>query len=264
MVASSDFKIPGTREDLLKLALQVISSAGFGVSLPFMPSTTTKSSYSESDIKSIYNDGPVPPPGFSSTFRSVSAYMQEHLNAIIFSIQLLPSWVPRWTVPFFKNDFAAFDDMGKYLRTLALIAKADLDVAPEDKSSNNLARLMAKSNVPKEKSAGSKSPQLTDEELLGNLHIFTVAGHETTATTARFALVLLALHPEKQSWLRRGIKDALQGQSNDPQEWDYAEVFPKMVTPLCVMVRWSSSRIFSFLFLTYHHSSNPSASALPS
>ena len=235
--SSDDFKVSGSREDILKLTLQVISSAGFGVSLPFMPSTITESSYSKSDIKSIYEDGPVPPPGFSFTFRSVSAYMQEHLNTIIFSLQLFPSWVPRWTVPLFKNELAAFDDMGKYMRTLALVAKADLDISSEDKSSNNLARLMAKANVPKEKTTQSKSPQLTDEELVGNLHIFTVAGHETTATTTRFALVLLALHPEKQRWLRLGIRDALQGQSDDPQKWDYAEVFPKMVTPLCVMVR---------------------------
>lgn len=224
----TDFDVPSSREDILKLTLQVISSAGFGVSLPFMQ---TQEKSSKTGPKSIYEDGPLPPPGYSFTFRSVTLYMQTHFRSIVFAVQLIPEWIPRFMkAPFFKAELAAFNDMGKYLRNLISLTE---ESGADDQNSDSLAHLMVGSSA---RSSSSKFRELTPDEVLGNLHIFTVAGHETTATTLRFALVLLTLHPEQQKWVRRGIHDALQGQSEDPKEWDYAEVFPKLVTPLCLMV----------------------------
>jgi cytochrome P450 len=40
---------------------------------------------------------------------------------------------------------------------------------------------------------------LSDREIQGNMFIFVIAGHETTATALRFALVLLAIDPETQA-----------------------------------------------------------------
>lgn len=81
--------------------------------------------------------------------------------------------------------------------------------------------------------------------MIGNIHVFTLAGFETTANTLRFTLVFLALHPEKQQWLRQGIKEALKGQPKDPSEWSYTEVFPNLVAPLCVMVSHPTSVVLN-------------------
>lgn len=80
------------------------------------------------------------------------------------------------------------------------------------------------------------NPELTDDEILGNLFVFTIAGHETTAVTLRFALVLLALNPNAQEYLYEAIREATYDEPHNPVDWDYRRVYPKLVGPLCVMV----------------------------
>ncbi|KAF5322602.1 hypothetical protein D9619_001346 [Psilocybe cf. subviscida] len=47
---------------------------------------------------------------------------------------------------------------------------------------------------------------LTESELIGNIYIFLLAGHETTAHTVCFALALLALYTDEQEKLYQQIK----------------------------------------------------------
>jgi len=57
-----------------------------------------------------------------------------------------------------------------------------------------------------------------------------------TATTLRFALALLAIHSDVQEELYNELQTVLRGEPVDPAEWDYATVFPRLVTSLCIMV----------------------------
>ncbi|HET9979828.1 MAG TPA: cytochrome P450 [Ktedonobacterales bacterium] len=50
---------------------------------------------------------------------------------------------------------------------------------------------------------------LTDRELLGQLHILLVAGHETTTTLSAWALYLLAAHPELLARIHTEMDEAL-------------------------------------------------------
>ncbi|RLM01705.1 hypothetical protein CFD26_109033 [Aspergillus turcosus] len=68
------------------------------------------------------------------------------------------------------------------------------------------------------------------------MHIFTIAGHETTATTLRFTLLLLALHQDVRDWLYEGILEAIHGEPEDVAQWDYHRLFPKLIARLCVML----------------------------
>ncbi|KAF7510023.1 hypothetical protein GJ744_007127 [Endocarpon pusillum] len=49
--------------------------------------------------------------------------------------------------------------------------------------------------------------RLTDDEIFGNNFAFNLAGHETTANTVAAALVLLAAHPESQTWLAEELEE---------------------------------------------------------
>jgi cytochrome P450 len=49
----------------------------------------------------------------------------------------------------------------------------------------------------------------TDEELVGQLHILLVAGHETTTTMVTWALYLLSIHPEQLAKVRTEIDEVL-------------------------------------------------------
>ncbi|KAL1960211.1 hypothetical protein VTO42DRAFT_8754 [Malbranchea cinnamomea] len=217
-------KLPRTY--IHKLILQVLASAAFGVVLPY---TVTSEEAGPDRTRSTFADHAEPPPGFRSTFRSVTEFMSQNFTSIFFAVSLMPRWVPRFLVPFLKPHFEAYEDLEKYLTCLLQAAKENNS---NDQESNNLTRLLVKSN----EDATKETYRLSAKELIGNMHVFTFAGFETTANALRFTLVLLALHPEKQKWMRQGIKEALQGQPEDPREWQYTEVYPKLVAPLCVMM----------------------------
>jgi len=54
-----------------------------------------------------------------------------------------------------------------------------------------------------------QSVALTDRELLGQLHILLVAGHETTTTLSAWALYLLAAHPDLLARIHTEMDEAL-------------------------------------------------------
>ncbi|KAL8818986.1 MAG: hypothetical protein Q9223_002485 [Gallowayella weberi] len=71
---------------------------------------------------------------------------------------------------------------------------------------------------------------LTDEEIFGNIFAYNLAGHETTANTIAYALVLLAAHPKYQDWLHEEILHA------KTMTEDYDSMFPRLQRCLAVMV----------------------------
>lgn len=62
----------------------------------------------------------------------------------------------------------------------------------------------------------SEGLKLTNEELTGNIFIFLIAGHETTAHTLAFAAALLALYPDIQEKLYQHIKATVTDPSGTP------------------------------------------------
>ncbi|KAJ5623763.1 hypothetical protein N7510_000072 [Penicillium lagena] len=78
---------------------------------------------------------------------------------------------------------------------------------------------------------GAKSSlTLSEEEISGNLFIFSVAGFDTTANTMGYAVCLLAAYPEWQDWLREELA-ALP----EISQWKYEGTFPKCRRTLAVM-----------------------------
>lgn len=58
------------------------------------------------------------------------------------------------------------------------------------------------------------SASLTESEIIGNIFIFLIAGHETTAHTLMFALTLLALYPDVQERLHQELTTVLASSSS--------------------------------------------------
>jgi len=61
---------------------------------------------------------------------------------------------------------------------------------------------------------------LSDEELIGNMFIFLLAGHETTAHTLCFTFALLALYPDEQERLYQHIKGVMSSLNGTPTNED--------------------------------------------
>lgn len=78
----------------------------------------------------------------------------------------------------------------------------------------------------KESKDGKKG--LSVDEIFGNLFVINFAGHDTTANTLAFSMLLLAAHPEVQTWLAEELA-AIQDVKDTPvEQWDYRAVFPRL------------------------------------
>ena len=75
---------------------------------------------------------------------------------------------------------------------------------------------------------------LTESEIYGNMFVFNLAGHDTTAHTLAFAVVLLAGEPTVQDWLFEELR-MIKG-IHHPGKLEYAQVFPKLKRCLAVLV----------------------------
>ena len=76
---------------------------------------------------------------------------------------------------------------------------------------------------------------LTDDEVLGNLFLYSTAGHDTTSNTLCYAIYLLAIYPELQDWIGEEVDEVVSGHG-ESGEWDYNIVFPKLQRCLALMV----------------------------
>ncbi|KAL4960034.1 cytochrome P450 [Aspergillus stella-maris] len=223
-ISKSSFVVPDAREDVLKLSLNIICSAGFGVRLPFKPTIAGTAT----TAKDLFQDAVTPAPGYRFTFRAVMEYMNRSMMSVFIANGILPRWVPRFLVPFFGKQFDAHRDLGNFLHALVKDAEGNQAEA------HNLLERVVRSRR-EQNTDDKRKPGLTDAEILGNVYIFSIAGHETTATTLRFALVLLGLHCDVQEELYQELRTVLGEESPDSANWDHATVFPRLISPLCIM-----------------------------
>ncbi len=82
------------------------------------------------------------------------------------------------------------------------------------------------------KADAETAQHLSEEEIAGNMFLFTVAGFDTTANTLTNAFALLAALPEWQDWIQEEIDFEL-GQT---ESRDYEVLFPRLTRCLALMV----------------------------
>ncbi|ROW18393.1 hypothetical protein VPNG_00168 [Cytospora leucostoma] len=78
----------------------------------------------------------------------------------------------------------------------------------------------------KESKDGKKG--LSVDEIFGNLFVINFAGHDTTANTLAFSMLLLAAHPEVQAWLAEEVASIQAAKDTPVEQWDYNAVFPRL------------------------------------
>lgn len=89
----------------------------------------------------------------------------------------------------------------------------------------------------KEEESSRKSQQvskgLTVDEIFGNIFVINFAGHDTTANTLAFAMILLAAYPDIQDWVAEEVGDIADLSS---ETWEYDKVFEKLKRCRAVLV----------------------------
>ncbi|KAI1419302.1 cytochrome P450, partial [Xylaria sp. FL1777] len=92
---------------------------------------------------------------------------------------------------------------------------------------------------------------LSVDEIFGNLFVINFAGHDTTANTLAFTMLLLAANPQVQEW----ISEEILATTNDMPAKDYKFLFPalkrcravlletlRVYPPVMALPKWTSSR----------------------
>ncbi|KAG1748243.1 614 534 cytochrome P450, partial [Suillus paluster] len=163
----------------LPIGLFVIGAAGFGRPI----------SWKEDNVV---------PLGHQLTFKDALHTVTQDL-----SIKLL---VPKWAMGLtrrFRHTRLAFDELHQYLTE---IIQERLESQHKEDNNDLLSSLLAAND---DENLSKGEVKLSDSELIGNVFIFLVAGHETTAHSLAFAFGLLALYPDKQEELYQHIKRVL-------------------------------------------------------
>ena len=173
----TDGYLVDTNNEMMKLALHVISSAAFGSKLDW-----------EGDDKEVLKKN------HKLSFKTTVEEVIEGLRLKI----LLPSIAYQLPFKSIQRLKLVFDEFESYLTEL-------IDAASDSNEANLLTSLV---NASREETDGSG---LSMSELLGNIFIFMFAGHETTAATLTRALGLLALDPSKQHRLFEEIHQVTKG-----------------------------------------------------
>ncbi|QRV81225.1 cytochrome P450 family protein [Ceratobasidium sp. AG-Ba] len=173
------------------LALMVISSAALG----------QRMSWDDLNKKT--------PPGYTVSFQQAITIVAR----TVLTRALTPSWTEGWSEAT-RTMATGFREFGRYMQDMATTyrRKGTLDqdltgteVLAQTPTDTLFEIIMAAS----EGETPEDSKAFTDREAMGNIFLFLMAGHETTAHALAFSLGLLALHPEVQNEVYAQIKQTL-------------------------------------------------------
>ncbi|KAG8743100.1 hypothetical protein FRC10_000400 [Ceratobasidium sp. 414] len=103
-----------------------------------------------------------------------------------------------------KNNMANMRRIGmKLIENKKMVLAQELKTGSTAQS-RDLLTLLIKSNMAYE----NEGQRMTDDEVLGQISTFLVAGHETTSTSTTWALYALTKHPEVQRKLRQELLES--------------------------------------------------------
>ncbi|KAI5250672.1 hypothetical protein E4T42_04852 [Aureobasidium subglaciale] len=204
--------------DLNALTLSVISLAGFGKQINW-----TASDEEHQDI----------PEGYIMSFLKAISDTTGFMVAIL----LFPGWLLRMTPLKKAND--AHMELDKYLRQMIrnergrIAAGATSDTRAVATRGNLLTSLLeashSESKSSKNSSAWAQKRAFTEDEVMGNLFIYLLAGYETTANSIYYGLALLAVRPDIQNETIAEI-DRIYGEAkaDGRDELTYEQDFEKL------------------------------------
>ena len=205
--------VRSTTDDTKTLALHVLAYVGFQKIYPFQSVTA-------------------PDPSLRPTsYRDSIAIILRN----IFLILILPAWF--YDVPFlpkrWKSVGLAIKFFQRYMED-QLIEENQLISEGKPGSGTLMSNLVRTSDESGTWEKGSSHQPLRRDEIFGNIFVFNFAGHDTTATSLIYSILLLAAHPEVQNWIHEELEFYLTGAN--PDLWEYGGVFPKLKRCRAVLV----------------------------
>ena len=229
------FTINSTDKDVGTLALHVLIGAVFGIKCSFQSAMDP------------------PDPTFTMTYRDALSFVLENFVLVLLdpsSILSLP-WVPRklGRIARVSNEFRRY--------MTHMLEKEKQMISQRAPGRGNLMSHLVRASEEEQSAVRDgeeaedhmqASQGLSDSEIIGNIFLYTFAGHETTANMLSYSISLLAAHPEVQEWVAEEVHYVLQGQGTS-ETWEYS-LFPRLKRCLTVMVSHSITMASFILYLT--------------
>jgi cytochrome P450 len=221
-----------TLDGLRSVAINVLGSAAYGYSQPWSPGFAASLSNGNNDEKN-WGTGRV------AYFKTIALVVDSFIAAV-----LIPSSIKK--LPFMPKELQF---IGRQMERVPQYVKEIFDAhrtatkSPESeggensRKKDNVLDMLLQYSQNREKSTSTNGLYLTEDEMSGNLWVFTAAGFDTTANTMGYAVMLLAAHPEYQDWIREelcGLGDA------DIAPGEYEKGFGLCPRILAVMVSHST------------------------
>lgn len=230
MMGSSTVGVTTTDSDTMTLALHVLTAAGFGKSYSFAGGLTK------------------PAEGHSMTYKdALKLILKNVMVTIIISSAKLPAWMlPRKVL----NVSEAIANFKSYM--IEMVEEERDSIAKGEGEKDNLMSVLVRAaELSKADEKGRNS--LTDEEIVGNLFIYNLAGHETTANTLAYAVALIAANRDVQDWIGEEI-EAVFGSDDMLERWQYEKAFPRLKR--CLALIYETLRLYSPVFFIPRYTNN--------
>jgi cytochrome P450 len=142
------------------------------------------------------------------------------------------SWLPAWM----RRIGLAGNEFQRHME--GMVEEEMKSLAQCENSSSNLISSLVRALDTHQK---DRTKGMSIEEIYGNLFVINFAGHDTTANTLAFALLLLVAYPEVQDWVGEELYQVIKSTAGDELEsWDYRVLFPKLVRCRSIMVSFSN------------------------
>lgn len=219
-------------DDTMMLALHVLTGAGFGKSYPFSGGLQ------------------VPSEGHKMTYRdALRLILANMFTTIVASTVSIPNWLAPKSIREVK---IAIKDFKNYMHEM--VDEEREAIGQRTTESDNLMSVLIRASETS-KDGGNSRSGLTDEEIYGNLFIYNLAGHETTANTLAYAVALLSTNAKCQEWLSEEVV-AVFGSEDAVKEWDYEKAFPRLKR--CLAVMYETLRLYGPVFFIPKYTNNTS------
>ncbi|RYC61413.1 hypothetical protein CHU98_g4795 [Xylaria longipes] len=228
-LSAGEMGIPSTQKDTRTLSLNVLASTAFRKSYEFRGSADA-----QVDEVGDYRD-------------SLQTVLDNIIPLMLFPYRILrgPLVPKRWAR--IGNAAASFQE---HMTNILREETTALEQGKPGSGGIMSAFVRALDTHSREVSTSAKKG-LTEEEIYGNLFVINFAGHDTTANTLAFSILLLAANPELQDWISEEILEI----TGDSKEWDYKELFPllkrcrsilletlRLFPPIMALPKWTSRR----------------------
>lgn len=223
--------VRSTQDDTTRIAFNVLSAAGFGLTFDF-DNVEAQSGLTEEDRRA----------GHRMSYRNaLFLILNDMWSLVIYFVGRNAGWPVFAMWGNVKEMSIAMEEYAWYMRDMLKSEREKIRSgevsAGKEKEKENLMSVLIRNSEQGEgdemSKTGKAGPVLSDSEVFGNLFIYNLAGHDTTAGALNHAIGLLAAEPKWQEWLAEEIDPVVK---EDQSSLKYSTVFPKLHRCLALMV----------------------------